>query len=137
MQSPGQRPRFPRAAGFLRVGVRELREHFGHRLTLELRLNRAFFHPQIFQLLDGELGRGIEYAIKVPMWKCLDPILPLGERDLRRAVQESTEPDPVERNHPGRGNEWMETPCEEPNMHGAVECQARLGGVLESDRRPA
>ena len=59
------------APGFLRVVVRELRERFGRRLTLELRMDGAFFHPEIFQFLDGEQGRGIEYAIKVPMWKWL------------------------------------------------------------------
>ncbi len=59
------------AAGFLRVVVRELRERFGPRLTLELRMDGAFFHPEIFRFLDGELGRGIEYAIKVPMWRGL------------------------------------------------------------------
>jgi len=59
------------AAGFLRVVVRDLRERFGRRLKLELRMDGAFFHPEIFQFLDGELGRGIEYAIKVPMWKWL------------------------------------------------------------------
>jgi hypothetical protein len=59
------------AAGFLRVVVRELRERFGRRLLLELRMDGAFFHPEIFRFLDGETGRGIEYAIKIPMWKWL------------------------------------------------------------------
>jgi hypothetical protein len=64
------------AAGFLRVVVRDLRERFGRRLRLELRMDGAFFDPQIFRFLDGELARGIEYAIKVPMWKWLG-LLPL------------------------------------------------------------
>jgi hypothetical protein len=55
--------------------VRELRERFG-RILLELRMDGAFFHPAIFDFLDGEEGRGIEYAIKVPMWKWLG-LLPL------------------------------------------------------------
>jgi hypothetical protein len=59
------------AAGFLRVVTRELRERFGRGLKLELRMDGAFFHPEIFQFLDGEQGRGVEYAIKVPMWKWL------------------------------------------------------------------
>jgi hypothetical protein len=58
------------ADGFLRVVVRELRERFG-RMLLELRMDGAFFHPAIFRFLDGEEGRGLEYAIKVPMWKWL------------------------------------------------------------------
>lgn len=59
------------AAGFLRVVVGELRERFGRRLTLELRMDGAFFHPDIFRFLDGELGQDVEYALKVPMWKWL------------------------------------------------------------------
>ncbi len=38
---------------------------------------------------------------------------------------------------PKRGNELIETPCEESNMDGAVECQERLGGVLKYYRRAA
>jgi hypothetical protein len=59
------------ADGFLRVVVRELRERFGKRLKLELRMDGAFFHPDVFRFLDGELGQGVEYAVKVPMWKWL------------------------------------------------------------------
>jgi hypothetical protein len=59
------------ADGFLRVVVRELRERFGKALKLELRMDGAFFHPDVFQFLDGELGQDVEYAVKVPMWKWL------------------------------------------------------------------
>jgi len=67
----------------------------------------------------------------------LDQIIPLGERHLRKAVREYTEHYHVERNHQGPGNELLKTPREEPNMDGTVECQERLGGVLEYDRRAA
>jgi hypothetical protein len=56
------------AAGFLRVVFRELRARFGHRLPIELRMDGAFFHPEIFAFLDGER---VLYAVKVPMWKSL------------------------------------------------------------------
>ncbi len=69
--------------------------------------------------------------------ECLDPIIPLGERHLRKAVREYTEHYHVERNHQGRGNELIETLREEPKMDGAVECQERLGGVLKYYRRAA
>jgi len=69
--------------------------------------------------------------------ECLDQIIPLGEHHLRKAVREYTEHYHVERNHQGRGNELIETPCEEPNVDGAVECQERLGGVLKFYRRAA
>jgi hypothetical protein len=59
------------ADGFLRVVVRELRERFGRKLKLELRMDGAFFHPDVFRFLDGELGQDVEYAVKVPMWKWL------------------------------------------------------------------
>jgi hypothetical protein len=56
------------AAGFLRVLFADLRARFGHRLPIELRMDGAFFHPEIFAFLDGER---VEYALKVPMWKWL------------------------------------------------------------------
>ncbi len=43
----------------------------------------------------------------------------------------------LERNHQGLNNELIEKPSDEPNMDGAVECQERLGGVLESYYRRA
>ena len=56
------------AAGFLRVLFADLRARFGHRLPVELRLDGAFFHPEVFAFLDGER---VDYALKVPMWKSL------------------------------------------------------------------
>jgi hypothetical protein len=56
------------AAGFLRVLFGDLRARFGHRLPIELRMDGAFFHPEIFAFLDGEQ---VDYALKVPMWKWL------------------------------------------------------------------
>ena len=52
------------AAGFLRGVFGDLRGRFGHRLPVELRMDAAFFHPEIFSFLDGER---VEYALKVPM----------------------------------------------------------------------
>ena len=34
-------------------------------------------------------------------------------------------------------NELIETPCEELNLDGVVECKERLGGVLKYYRRAA
>jgi len=56
------------AAGFLRCVFEDLRARFGHRLPVELRMDGAFFHPEIFSFLDGER---VDYALKVPMWKWL------------------------------------------------------------------
>jgi hypothetical protein len=56
------------AAGFLRGLFADLRARFGQRLPIELRMDGAFFHPEIFAFLDDER---VEYALKVPMWKWL------------------------------------------------------------------
>ena len=56
------------AAGFLRGLFSDLRARFGHRLPVELRMDGAFFHPEIFAFLDEER---VDYALKVPMWKWL------------------------------------------------------------------
>ncbi|MCP5059430.1 MAG: hypothetical protein GY937_22220 [bacterium] len=56
------------AAGFLGGVFEDLRGRFGHRLPVELRMDAAFFHPEIFSFLDGER---VEYALKAPMWKWL------------------------------------------------------------------
>jgi hypothetical protein len=56
------------AVGFLRTVLVELRERFGRRHRLEVRLDGAFFHPEVLAFLDGE---SLGYAIKVPLWKWL------------------------------------------------------------------
>jgi hypothetical protein len=56
------------AAGFLRVLLRDLRARFGQRLPIELRMDAAFFHPEIFDFLDEER---VDYGLKVPMWRSL------------------------------------------------------------------
>lgn len=61
------------AAGFLRGLFADLQARFGRRLPVELRMDAAFFHPEIFAFLDEER---VEYALKVPMWKWLG-LLPL------------------------------------------------------------
>jgi hypothetical protein len=56
------------AVGFLRVVIGELRERFGRRMPLELRLDGGFFYPEILAFVVEE---GLEFAIKVPLWKWL------------------------------------------------------------------
>jgi hypothetical protein len=70
------------AAGFLRGLFADLRARFGHRLPIELRMDGAFFHPEIFAFLDEER---VEYAVKVPMWKWLGllPVIAARERWTR------------------------------------------------------
>jgi len=70
------------AAGFLRGLFVDLRARFGHRLPIELRMDGAFFHPEIFAFLDDER---VEYALKVPMWKWLGllPVIAARQRWTR------------------------------------------------------
>ena len=63
--------------------------------------------------------------------ECLAQIIPLGERHLRKAVKEYTAHSHSERNHQGLNNELIEKPSDEPKMNVAVECQERLGDVLQ------
>ncbi len=62
--------------------------------------------------------------------ECLEKIIPLGERHLRKAVKEYTEHYHFERNHQGLDNELIEKRSDEPNMDGAVGCRERLGSTL-------
>jgi len=62
--------------------------------------------------------------------ECLAQILPLGERQLRRAVREYAEHYRHERNHQGLGNRLIDP---SPNLaicEDAVACRNGLGGVL-------
>ena len=56
------------AEGFLRTLFRDLRTRFGRRHALEVRLDGAFCQRPILAFLDGE---GVEYAIRLPLWKWL------------------------------------------------------------------
>ena len=56
------------AEGFLRTLFRDLRTRFGRRHALEVRLDGAFCQRAILAFLDGE---GVEYAIRLPLWKWL------------------------------------------------------------------
>jgi len=56
------------AVEFLRVVLGELRERFGRRLPLELRMDGGFFYPAVLRFLVEE---GLSFAIKVPLWKWL------------------------------------------------------------------
>ena len=58
-------------------------------------------------------------------------IIALGEHHLRKAVDEYTQHDHLERNHQGLNNELIEKLRDEPNMDGVVGCQQRLGDILK------
>jgi putative transposase len=65
--------------------------------------------------------------------ECLNKLVPLGERHLRRAVSEYIAHYHGERNHQGLGNRLL-TPAEQAvrpaNGNAPIECRQRLGGLL-------
>ncbi len=68
--------------------------------------------------------------------ECLDRIVPLGERHLRRTLQEFAAHYHRERNHQGLANELIErSPA--PRATGAVRRRQRVGGILSFYYRSA
>jgi hypothetical protein len=57
------------AVGFLRGSLRDLRDRFGRMLRVAVRMDGAFFVPEILRFLDEEADVG--WAIKVPLWQWL------------------------------------------------------------------
>jgi putative transposase len=68
--------------------------------------------------------------------ECLDRLILLGERHLRRAVAEFVAHYHVERNHQGLGNELIER-LGHSDVAGPVRRRQRLGGMLNYYYRAA
>jgi putative transposase len=66
--------------------------------------------------------------------ECLNRIIPIGEAHLRHAVHEYVEHYHRERNHQGMGNQLLEVQTSTSPI-GQVECDERLGGLLNFYRR--
>jgi transposase InsO family protein len=62
--------------------------------------------------------------------ECLDQIVPLGERHLRRAVSEFVDHYHRERTHQGLENRLIEDRPEPASLSGRVAREERLGGLL-------
>jgi transposase InsO family protein len=61
--------------------------------------------------------------------ECLSKIIPIGERHLRRLIEEFAEHYHLERNHQGLGNRLIDgAPSTAPALR--IECRERLGGLL-------
>ncbi len=68
--------------------------------------------------------------------ECLSKIIPIGERHLRRAIDEYVAHYHLDRNHQGLGNRLIDSePSEVPATR--VESRERLGGILRSYHRAA
>jgi transposase InsO family protein len=68
--------------------------------------------------------------------ECLNRIIPLGERHLRRTLHEFAAHYHRERNHQGLANELIERPPERTTT-GAIRRRQRLGGILNFYYRSA
>jgi hypothetical protein len=68
--------------------------------------------------------------------ECLDRLIPLGERHLRRALAEFVAHYHGERNHQGLGNDLIDA-ADDAHSLGAIRCRQRLGGLLSYYYRAA
>jgi transposase InsO family protein len=69
--------------------------------------------------------------------ECLDRIVPLGERHLRRTIREYVEHYHRERNHQGLENRLIQPSAGPANNNGRVRRRQRLGGLLNFYARRA
>ncbi len=68
--------------------------------------------------------------------ECLSKIIPIGERHLRKAIEEYTAHYHLERNHQGLDNQLIDGQAESEPVFD-VKCNERLGGILRSYHRAA
>jgi transposase InsO family protein len=68
--------------------------------------------------------------------ECLDRVILLGERHLRRTITEFVAHYHAERNHQGIGNELIQ-PLVRADGHGALCRRQRIGGMLNYYYRAA
>jgi putative transposase len=68
--------------------------------------------------------------------ECLDRVIPLGERHLRRTLAEFVAHYHGERNHQGLGNELIDRPTRQ-RASGPVRRRQRVGGLLSYYYRAA
>lgn len=69
--------------------------------------------------------------------ECLSRMVLLGEKHLRKAVQDFVDHYHVERNHQGLDNELIVPAAEDADGTGPVKCRERQGGVLKFYYRAA
>jgi transposase InsO family protein len=80
-----------------------------------------------FQALNGNARA--ERFVRSIKDECLNRVIPIGERHLRRALHEFVEHYHRERNHQGLGNELIDG-SSSPRSRGEISRRQRLGGLL-------
>ena len=69
--------------------------------------------------------------------ECLDRLIPIGDRHVRRAIIEYVEHYHRERNHQGIDNELIAGAAVGEGQHGLIHRRPRLGGLLNYYERAA
>lgn len=69
--------------------------------------------------------------------ECLNRVIPIGERHLRRSINAYIEHYNRDRPHQGVGNMVLDPHAEPPLPGGRVVCDEKLGGLIRSYRRAA
>lgn len=72
-----------------------------------------------------------ERFVKTIKSECLNRIVPLSERHLRRVISEFALHYHLERNHQGLGNQLIVPLAQPANENARIECSERLGGLLK------
>src|ERR1700690_4093182 len=100
-------------------------------------LRGAGLKPLLLPARSPNLNAYAERFVLSIKSECLDRIVPLGERHLRRAIVEYLAHYHGERNHQGVGNVLLRGSPEPANENGRVQQRERLGGLLNSYHRTA
>jgi putative transposase len=107
--------------------------------TFEFRtaLERAGVKVIRLPLRSPDLNAFAEQFVLSIRNECLNRIVLLGERHLRRAISEFVEHYHRERNHQGLENRLIESAPEPANTNGRIARSERLGGLLNYYHRKA
>jgi len=100
-------------------------------------LQGAGLKPLLLPARSPNLNAYAERFVLSIKSECLDRIVPLGERHLRRAIVEYLAHYHGERNHQGLGNVLLRGSPEPANENGRVQRRERLGGLLNFYHRTA
>ena len=100
-------------------------------------LRAAGLKPLLLPARSPTLNAYAERFVLSIKSECLDRIVPLGERHLRRPIVEYLAHYHGERNHQGLGNVLLRGPPDPANENGRVQRRERLGGLLNFYHRTA
>ena len=100
-------------------------------------LRRAGVKPLVLPARSPNLNAYAERFVLSIKSECLDRIVPLGEKHLRRAIGDGRAHYHGERNHQGLDNVLLQVSPAPANENGRVLRRERLGGLLNYYHRDA